>query len=154
MIVGLHHVAIGVPDIDQALEFYTGALGFRLLQRTRWDGDFPAADRAIGLPQTSAEMAMLGAGNAFIELWHYRHPVPRDTRSRPCDWGYPHFALQVDDLQAEYTRLQGAGMRFVGPPEDFGGSAAIYGADPFGNVIELYEIRDADIPQLARSRRH
>ena len=30
-------------------------------------------------------------------------------------------------------------------------SAAIYGKDPFGNVIELYEIRDARIAQLART---
>ena len=31
---------------------------------------------------------------------------------------------------------------------DFGSSSAIYGSDPFGNVIELYEIRDERTAQL------
>jgi catechol 2,3-dioxygenase-like lactoylglutathione lyase family enzyme len=48
-------------------------------------------------------------------------------------------------------RLVEAGMTFVGPPVDFGRSAAIYGRDPFGNVIELYEIRDPAIAQLPSS---
>ena len=41
-------------------------------------------------------------------------------------------------------------MQFVGPPVEFGTSAAVYGRDPFGNVIEIYEIRDPDIAQLER----
>ena len=38
-------------------------------------------------------------------------------------------------------------MEFVGPPVDLGDSAAVYGRDPFGNVVEIYEIRD---PERAR----
>jgi len=41
-------------------------------------------------------------------------------------------------------------MEFVGPPVDFGVVSAIYGKDPFGNFIELYEIRDARVAQLPR----
>ena len=37
----------------------------------------------------------------------------------------------------------------VGEPVELGGSAAIYGKDPFGNIIEIYEIRDPDIAQLS-----
>ncbi len=152
MIVGIHHVAIGVPDLPQALTFYRDLLGFEVVQESNWDGDSPLADRAIGLDETSARMAMLRAPNAFLELWEYRHPAPEDRRSRPCDYGYPHFALQVDGLEAEYQRLSAEGMRFVGPPVDFGDSSAIYGKDPFGNVIELYEIRSPEIAQLPRSQ--
>ena len=39
-------------------------------------------------------------------------------------------------------------MTFVGEPVELGGSAAVYGEDPFGNVIEIYEIRDPNIAQL------
>ena len=39
-------------------------------------------------------------------------------------------------------------MNFVGPPVDFGDSAAVYGSDPFGNVIEIYEIRDPTRPRI------
>ena len=150
MIVGLHHVAIGVNDFDKALKFYTEALGFEVVQRSDFDND-PMANRAIGLDAVKAKMAMLKTPNAFVELWQYNNPEPQDLRSRPCDYGYPHIALQVDDIQAEYDRLSAHGMEFVGEVVHFGEDAsAIYGRDPSGNVIELYEIKTAEIAQLSR----
>ena len=150
MILGIHHVALGVPDFERGLAFYRDVLGFEVVQNTQFDRDMPLADKAIGLPQVAAKMAMLKAANAYLELWQYSNPAPQDRRQRPCDYGYAHFALQVDGLQNEYDRLVAAGMEFVGPPVEFGTSAAIYGKDPFGNVIELHEIRDPKIAQLAR----
>ncbi|MCR9277129.1 MAG: VOC family protein [Pseudomonadaceae bacterium] len=153
MIVGIHHVAISVPDLARAIEFYTEAFGFTTVQRSSFEGDQPLVDAAIGLPAAAADMAMLRAPNAFIELWQYRHPEPVDKRSRPCDLGYPHFALQVDDIDSEVERLKSHGMTFVGPKAvNFGSSSALYGADPFGNIIELYDIRDANTAQLARNQ--
>lgn len=150
MIVGLHHVAIGVNDFDKALKFYTEALGFEIVQQSEFDND-PSANQAIGLDAVKAKMAMLKTANAFVELWEYSNPEPEDLRSRPCDYGYPHIALQVDDIQAEYDRLKTHGMEFVGDVVHFGNDAsAIYGRDPSGNVIELYEIKTADIAQLSR----
>lgn len=150
MIVGLHHVAIGVSDFDKALTFYTEALGFEVVQQSDFDGD-EKASQAIGLSDIKARMAMLKAPNAFVELWQYSSPEPKDLRSRPCDFGYPHIALQVDDIQSEYDRLSAHGMEFVGDVVHFGDEAsAIYGRDPCGNIIELYEIKTAGLAQLAR----
>lgn len=150
MIVGMHHVAIGVQDFDEGLKFYRDLLGFEVVQASEFDRDNPLADQAIGLPKVAARMAMLKAPNAFIELWQYTNPPPTDRRGQPCDYGYVHFALQVDGIEAEYQRLKAGGMTFVGEPVDFGVASAIYGRDPFGNVIELYEIRDEGIAQLTR----
>ena len=150
MIHGIHHIAIGVPDFDRGLAFYSGLLGFKVVQEMRLE-NFEAGDRAVGLKNINARMAMLRTANAHIELWQYEHPEPHDTSAKPCDFGYVHFALQVSDIHAEYDRLRASGMEFVGEPVDFGGSSAIYGRDPFGNVIELYEIRDpaiSHIPQV------
>lgn len=150
MIIGMHHVAIGVSDFEEALEFYTRALGFEIVQRGEFDND-PNANKAIGLDGIRASMAMLRAPNAFVELWQYTNPEPKDLRSRPCDYGYPHIALQVDDIQFEYDRLKSHGMEFVGDIVHFGDQAsAIYGRDPCGNVIELYEIKSPDMAQLPR----
>jgi catechol 2,3-dioxygenase-like lactoylglutathione lyase family enzyme len=150
MIVGLHHVAIGVDDFDKALTFYTQALGFEVVQESEFDND-PDANQAIGLEGVKAKMAMLKAPNAYLELWQYSNPAPVDLRSRPCDFGYPHIALQVDDIQREYDRLKSHGMEFVGEVVHFGDAAsAIYGRDPCGNIIELYEIKTSEIAQLAR----
>ncbi len=151
MIVGIHHVAIGTPDLDAALEFYRDGLGFEVVQESDWHLDNPLADRAVGLSGTSARMAMLKAPNAFLEVWEYREPKPRDLTSLPSDLGYPHFCLQVQDIQSEFERLQNLGMQFVADaPVDFGPASAVYGRDPFGNVIEIYEIRDPETAQLPR----
>ena len=150
MIVGVHHVAIGVSDFPKALKFYTEALGFEIVQESRFDCQDPV-DRAIGLTNAKAQMAMLKGPNCFIELWRYTNPEPKDLRSRPCDYGYPHFALQVDDIQSEYDRLKKHGMEFVGDVVHFGEtSSAIYGRDPCGNIIELYEIKTPALAQLER----
>lgn len=151
MIVGLHHVAIGVDDFGRALAFYTDALGFSVVQESEFDDD-PGANAAIGLPAVKARMAMLQAPNAYLELWEYSSPRPADRRSRPCDFGYPHIALQVEDIQAEYDRLAELGMQFVGEVVHFGDAAsAIYGRDPCGNIIELYEIRSDELARLGRA---
>ena len=150
MIVGIHHVAIGVSDIEKALTFYTEGLGFEVVQRSHVKNS-PKAEKAIGLDAIDAKMAMLKTKNAFIELWEYSHPAPRDLRSSPSDYGYPHLALQVDDIQAEYDRLKTHGMEFVGEVVHFEDkTSAIYGRAPCGNIIELYEIKSPDIAQLRR----
>jgi glyoxylase I family protein len=121
-----------------------------IVQESEFDNS-PEVDQAVGLVNAKARMAMLKGPNAFLELWQYTNPEPKDLRSRPCDYGYPHFALQVDDIQVEYDRLKTHGMEFVGDVVHFGNtSSAIYGRDPCGNVIELYEIKAPEIAQLER----
>ena len=150
MIVGIHHVGIGVSDIEKALTFYTEGLGFEVVQRSHVKNSHKA-EKAIGLDAIDAKMAMLKTKNAFIELWEYRHPAPRDLQSSPSDYGYPHLALQVDNIQAEYDRLKTHGMEFVGEVVHFEDkTSAIYGRAPCGNIIELYEIKSKDIAQLKR----
>ena len=152
MIVGIHHIAIGVDDINKGRAFYCDAFGFEVVQEANWDRNNPLADQAIGLKDTAAQMVMLKGPNAFIELWQYSNPDPEDKRSRPCDYGYPHFALQVDDIESEYQRLQQCGMEFVADVVNFGTASAVYGRDPFGNIIEIYEIRTSDLAQLERHK--
>ena len=148
MIKGIHHVAVGVPDFERGLEFYSTLLGFEVVERIDWNGGNALADRAIGLAGTAAKMAMLKAPNAYIELWEYSSPKPENHSQRPCDYGFPHICLQVEGIQEEYDRLNAGGMDFVGPVVDFGEIAAIYGKDPFGNTVELYEIRDGSRPEI------
>ena len=41
MIVGIHHIAIGVPDFDRAFTFYTEVLGFEPVEKTEFSGPNP-----------------------------------------------------------------------------------------------------------------
>jgi len=151
MIIGIHHIAIGVPDFQAGLVFYRDVLGFEEVWQSEFSGPEPLVEAAIGLEEPRAKAAMLRGGNAHIELWQYTRPQPADLRSQPNDYGYPHFALEVEDIQAEHARLSAAGMQFVGPPVDFGDSSAVYGKDPFGNIIEIYEIRDPEQARIANT---
>lgn len=139
MITGLHHVAIGVADLDAAVDFYVAAFGCEVLFRSSIDGNRPDADRVIGIDGVRAEVAMLRFGASHLELWQYRAPTAVDHRSPANGLGYPHIAVNVVDVDAEHQRLTRLGMTFVGPPVDVGYARAVYGTDPFGNLIELLE---------------
>lgn len=142
MIVGIHHVAISVPDMTEATRFYVDVLGLTEVFGGDWDGTRPEADAVIGLDATATEMKMLRGANAFVELWCYRNPEPspRDPAYSPADHGIAHFCLQVDDIDAEWERLRSGGMTFHGPPVTLGENRSVYGRDPFGNIIEIFEV--------------
>ncbi len=61
--------------------------------------------------------------------------------------GITHICLDVTDVDAEYERLQAAGVTFHCPPQEFAGvSKVTYARDPDGNVIELQEILQPSSP--------
>ena len=150
MIIGVHHTAISVPDMDAAIAFYNGVLGFEIVSQGSWEKGFVEADRIVGLRDSVAKSAMLRGANTHIELFEYVEPRGKDqVFDHPMnDHGITHFCLQVTDIQTEYERLKDAGMTFHCEPQVMGKTAATYGRDPFGNVIEIYEINDPEVAQL------
>lgn len=151
MIRGVHHTAISTGDLDRALAFYRDLLGFRVVSEGSWQQGAEQIDRIVGLKDSAARVAILQAGNAYIELFQYESPRPRrgDTRRPVCDHGLTHLCLDVRDIDAEYARLQAGGMTFHCPPQAVGGGIKItYGRDPDGNVIELQELLDGDAMAL------
>ena len=154
MICGIHHTGFSTPDLERAIEFYSGLLGFKVVNHfewnaadgsARWDGGewkvgAKQLDEITGLKGSAARAVFLLLGNAFIEVFEYSAPTPAPAQqNRPvCDHGVTHIALIVDDVQAEYDRLKALGVPFHAPPrEDF---RAVYGRDPDGNVFELMEV--------------
>ena len=150
MMIGMHHVALSVPDIEKATDFYTQAFGFEVVSSGGWEKGFTGADRVVGLKDSVANAAMLKGKNAYLELFEYIEPTPhtKDPDYPVNHHGYTHFCMQVTDIKDEYERLKSLGMRFHCPPEELGTTAATYGRDPFGNVIEIYEIFDDETAQL------
>lgn len=141
MIAGIHHIGIGVPDLDAALAFYCDVLGMEREWGADIDGADAASDAVIGLTGVRARMHMVRSGSCRVELWEYAHPEPGafDAAYPPSDRGITHFCLQVEDIHAEHRRLAAAGMAFAGPPVAMAGMTAVYGRDPFGTIIEIYE---------------
>lgn len=138
---GVHHVAMSVPSLLEAEEFYVGKLGFEVVDRVH----FPPSeemDEVMALKNADCHMMMVKAGNLFIEIFEFHSPPPAEQDGRPVsDHGYTHLALEVDDIQAAYEYLADAGVRWHQPPSEAGeGYMMAYGRDPFGNVLELQEL--------------
>jgi catechol 2,3-dioxygenase-like lactoylglutathione lyase family enzyme len=148
MIRGIHHTAISTGDLERALGFYRDLLGFEVVFEVAWPKGTEPADQITALRGSAARIAMLRAGNTYLELFEYESPPPAtgDPERPVCDHGITHIALDVRDIDAEYERLSAAGMHFHCPPLDLGLAKATYGRDPDGNVIELQEILTDDSP--------
>ena len=143
MILGANHVALSVPDVDRALEFYCGLLGFEQLSDSGWPAGTKEADRILAVSGTSARVVHIRTSNLLMELFQFGdcNPAAQDPHRPVIDHGITHLCLAVTDLDAEYARLNAAGMEFHSPPTEVGlpGVRTVYGRDPFGNVLELEE---------------
>ena len=120
--VDIGHVHLKVADLERALEFYTGVLGFELTTR-------------------------YGAQAAFVSAGGYHHHIGLNTwESRggqpppPGTTGLYHFAIRYPTRAAladALRRLIAAGVELEGAA-DHGASEALYLRDPDQNGVELY----------------
>jgi len=143
VIHAVDHTAISVPDLQQAVDFYCDVLGFELESESGWPKGAKRVDQLVGLPDSASKVVMVKLGETRIEIFEYESPAPnpRDEGFRVCDHGITHFCLRVSGVEDEYARLVEAGMRFNAPPVDVGSAICVYGRDPFGNVIELKQLK-------------
>ena len=123
--VRIGHAHLKVADLDRALAFYCGVLGFELKQRYGRDAAFLAA----------------GGYHHHIGLntWESKGgppPAPGTTGLFHVAILYPTRAALADALR----RLIGAGVALDGA-SDHGVSEALYLRDPDGNGVELYRDR-------------
>jgi glyoxylase I family protein len=151
VIRGIHHVGLHTPDLDRLRRFYEEAFGLEAVGGEFHLEDFPTAPTITGVPGATARVVMLKGPNCFVEMFEWADPMGDPSAARdPRDLGYTHFAVDVEDIDAEFERLSALGMTFVhSRPVRTGGSASVYGRDPDGNIIELVEIPGDDAMHLA-----
>ena len=128
------HVHLKVADLDRALAFYSGVLGFELTQR-------------------------YGSQAAFVSAGGYHHHIGLNTWESkggtppgPGHSGLYHLAILYPtrrDLADALRRLIEAGVELDGA-SDHGVSEALYLRDPDENGVELYWDRpEAEWPRDA-----
>jgi catechol 2,3-dioxygenase len=120
--VDIGHVHLKVADLERALDFYCGVLGFELQQR-------------------------YGEQAAFVSAGGYHHHIGLNTWESkggppppPGTTGLYHFAIRYPTRRAladALRRLRDARIPLAGA-SDHGVSEALYLDDPDGNGIELY----------------
>jgi len=112
-----------VSDLDRAVAFYTGPLGFKQVER--WGSAFAAVVR------DDLTLWLSGPGTS---AWQ---PMPDGRAPEPGGWN--RIALPVDDLAAEVARLRAAGVTFRNDVVAGPGGRQILADDGCGNVVELFE---------------
>lgn len=120
------HVHLKVADLERALAFYCGVLGFQLMQRYGPDAAFISAGgyhHHIGLNTWQSK-----GGSP---------PPPGSTGLFHTAILYPSRAALADALR----RVLGAGLSLDGA-SDHGVSEALYLRDPDENGVELYWDRE------------
>jgi catechol 2,3-dioxygenase-like lactoylglutathione lyase family enzyme len=146
----MNHVGIMVGDMDKAVEFYTNALGLKVVMgNTKVEEE---RETAIG------RMCVAVFGEGFkgfniahlvttdgigVELFEMKERQERHD----VDFsriGIFHFCLQTDDFHGVIERTEKFGgkvrmdiMRYH-PEDDNNQAKMVYLEDPFGNLFELY----------------
>ena len=128
------HVHLKVADLDRAIAFYSGILGFDVTQRY------------------GAQAAVLSAGGYHHHIGLNTWDSLGGTAPPPGHTGLFHSAFLFPDRKAlaqVLKRLVEAGYPLTGA-SDHGVSEALYLDDPDGNGVELYRDRpEADWPRDA-----
>jgi catechol 2,3-dioxygenase-like lactoylglutathione lyase family enzyme len=124
--VRINIAAVFVDDRDKALSFYTKVLGFEKkteipLGEARW---------LTGVSPEEPE------GTELL-LESDGHPAARPFKTALVEDGIPYTSFAVEDVDAEFERLQEAGVRFTQEPVEMSGVTMAVLDDTCGNLIQI-----------------
>ncbi|MEU6094317.1 VOC family protein [Streptomyces sp. NPDC047079] len=149
--LGVDHICYTVPDLDEALDFFTGVLGAQLLYRVGIEADADYCDRQLSVTQDIAvDAAMVRLGPVTnVELFQYTVADQRTELPRNSDIGGHHLAFYVDDVDKAVAHLRTVpGVEVLGEPqliEDGGpihGDRWVYFRAPWGLQMEVLNMPD------------
>lgn len=126
-------VTLPVPDQGEALDFYTGTLGFE----TRADETFEMEGGSgrwvtVGLPGQELEIALVNPDEPYYD------DEARDlltSRVGTETW----WTFSTDDCQESVAALETAGVEITEEPREYPWGVEATFADPFGNEFSLFE---------------
>ena len=124
------HVALVVRDYDEALAWYVGKLGFRLVE----DTCIPEQDKrwvVVSPPGDSGTSLLLArASNTTQEAF-----VGNQAGGRVF------LFLQTDDFRRDYQRMLDAGVNFVQPPREEAYGTVVVFEDLYGTRWDLVQYK-------------
>jgi catechol 2,3-dioxygenase-like lactoylglutathione lyase family enzyme len=143
---GHDHTGITVPDMAQAVDFFTNVVGCQKAMSfgpfSDDKGTFMQDALNVNPRAVIEEIVQIRCGyGSNIELFHYTSPDQKDATPKNSDIGGYHIALYVDDVKAAKDYLDSKGIKtLMGPiPVDQGpaaGQTILYFIAPWGLQLE------------------
>jgi catechol 2,3-dioxygenase-like lactoylglutathione lyase family enzyme len=121
--------SIFVDDQDLALEFYTRVLGF-----------VKKNEIPLGAYKWLTVVSAEEPDGTELLLEPSDNPAAQAFKKSIYDQGIPMAAFFVDNVQAEYERLQKLGVRFTTPPTSMGPTTIAVFDDTCGNLIQIFQV--------------
>lgn len=118
--------SVFVDDQEKALRFYTDVLGFVK------KNDVPLGEHRW-LTVVSPEQP----DGVELVLEPDENPVAKAYKDGLVAEGIPYNSFTVADVEAEYERLTGRGVRFTQPPTPMGPVTTAVLDDTCGNLLQL-----------------
>ena len=127
--IKIHVTSVPVNNQDKALKFYTGKLGF--VKKT----EIPMGEHkwlTVVSPNEQNGVELLLEPMAFEPARIYQKALK--------DAGIPYTSFMVTDLNKEFERLSGAGVKFSMEPREMGPMKIAILDDTCGNNIQLVQM--------------
>jgi catechol 2,3-dioxygenase-like lactoylglutathione lyase family enzyme len=154
VLTGLAHSAVCVPDVHEAVRWYSEVLGLQVLSPPyTMQGAQIERDMGELVPSpvvVTAAIVGFENGDRVIELIEY--PAAGLGSAGPGDptvtrIGITHVGMVCDDVAATRAELEARGVAFLTTGvADVAGLKTTWCHDPWGTVIILMEKRDAARP--------
>jgi catechol 2,3-dioxygenase-like lactoylglutathione lyase family enzyme len=127
----LGHVALVVRDYDEAVKFFTEALGFEVIE----DTDLGQGKRwvLVGPPKSRGTSLLLAKASTTEQTGR----IGNQTGGRVF------LFLHTDDFWRDYRQMKARGVKFKeAPREEAYGTVAVF-EDLYGNLWDLLELKRA-----------
>jgi catechol 2,3-dioxygenase-like lactoylglutathione lyase family enzyme len=122
----IYMTSVLVDDQEKALRFYTDLLGF--VKKT---------DVPVGEARWLTVVAPDDPKGPELLLEPDSHPAARPFKAALAADGIPVTSFAVDDVNAEFQRLRGLGVRFTQEPLEMGAVTTAVFDDTCGNLIQI-----------------
>ncbi|ABK71004.1 VOC family protein [Mycolicibacterium smegmatis] len=118
--------SVFVDDQEKGLRFYTDVLGFVLKH-----------DVPVGVDRWITVVSPQDPDGTELLLEPSGHPAAKPFKDALVADGIPFTSFAVDDVEAEYRRLAGLGVRFTQEPVEMGPVTTAVFDDTCGNLIQI-----------------
>lgn len=143
------HIGITVPNIEEAVKFYTEVLGFYIIMEptvVKEENETAIGQMCIdvfGEGWETFKIAHLSTGDKIgFELFEFKKSKEQEPVFEPFRSGLFHFSIQDPDVEGLVKKIVDAGGKQRMPIREYYPGdkpyRMVYVEDPFGTVFEIY----------------